>query len=212
MLLSSLPPGSIKDRELAKRVTNATVAQLQILIEEAWQAGFDEEGARHFRRTLKGKRSWIGTTEVYALLTYLWLDARIEQFSGAHRADGLLGACQRHFSQDGVTGPLYFQHQGHSRTIIGYIESRSSNGASLVVLDPAKRVGAKVGELLLLETQELHRLEISLSEARDMLAPFLVTVKDLRLRDYQTLRIELQSSPLSESQREIRKHIPGTRG
>jgi hypothetical protein len=45
----------------------------QQIIEDAWKAGFDPDGAAHFGARLVGKKQWIGTTEVYVALCRLGL-------------------------------------------------------------------------------------------------------------------------------------------
>ena len=47
------------------------ILELQEIAETAWNAGFDSEGAKHFKGRLVGSRRWIGTSEVYVILTFL---------------------------------------------------------------------------------------------------------------------------------------------
>jgi hypothetical protein len=35
------------------------------------RAGYDQTGAKHFKYKLRGARRWIGTTEVYVMMTVL---------------------------------------------------------------------------------------------------------------------------------------------
>ncbi len=44
-----------------------------------------------------------------------------------------------HSNFEGNVHPLYFQHQGHSRTIIG-VEEEADGQTCLLIFDPAKRI------------------------------------------------------------------------
>lgn len=48
-----------------------SISELQDIAERAWRAGFDPEGMRHFKGKLIGSKRWIGTSEVYAIFTWL---------------------------------------------------------------------------------------------------------------------------------------------
>lgn len=48
-----------------------SIGELQQIAEVAWEAGFDEEGRKHFQGKLVGSRRWIGTSEVYTMFTWL---------------------------------------------------------------------------------------------------------------------------------------------
>ena len=48
-----------------------TIQQLQTITEQAWEAGYDPEGRRHFKGKLVGSKRWIGTSEVYVMFTWL---------------------------------------------------------------------------------------------------------------------------------------------
>jgi hypothetical protein len=54
--------------------------QIQSAIENAWQDGFDPEGAAHFRHKLRGKRCFIGAVEVYSAMAFWGIDATVVQF------------------------------------------------------------------------------------------------------------------------------------
>ena len=58
------------------------VAALQTWIEEAWARGWDPAGAEQLNSRLSGGTTWIGTTEVAALLRASRLRARIVDFEG----------------------------------------------------------------------------------------------------------------------------------
>lgn len=128
-----------------------SIPRVQALIEAAWGEGLDPQGATHFNRRLQGTRAWIGATEIYSLLTSLRVRAHIVDF---HQPTGPGGTHLRlyewvrqyfslghnssrlppriiHTSQP----PLYLQHQGHSRTVVG-LEQKRSGALCLLILDP----------------------------------------------------------------------------
>ncbi|CAL9705497.1 unnamed protein product [Knipowitschia caucasica] len=128
-----------------------SIPRLQRLMEEAWAEGLDPQGATHFSHKLQGTRAWIGATEIYSLLTSLRVRARIVDF---HQPSGpgdthprLFDWVRQYFSRGQNSSrappriintklpPLYLQHQGHSRTVVG-LEQRRSGGLCLLILDP----------------------------------------------------------------------------
>ncbi|XP_053736812.1 zinc finger-containing ubiquitin peptidase 1 isoform X1 [Synchiropus splendidus] len=129
-----------------------SIPRLQSMMEEAWKEGLDPQGASHFNHRLQGTRAWIGATEVYVLLTSLGIRARIVDF---HQPTGPGGTHPRLFdwvkqyycqttkgsnrlpSRINCTSlpPLYLQHQGHSRSIVG-LEQRKNGSLCLLLFDP----------------------------------------------------------------------------
>lgn len=65
---SGAAPSQSDDRTMAGL---PGIKEMQEVIEKAWKEGFDPDGAAHFGGKLVGKRKWIGTTEVYVLMTSL---------------------------------------------------------------------------------------------------------------------------------------------
>ncbi|KAI9209620.1 peptidase family C78-domain-containing protein [Polychytrium aggregatum] len=128
-----------------------TVFELQRWIEEAWFLGFDQEGGRQLHNCLYKTRKWIGATEIAALLLSVGIRPELVDFykpsgpSGGHPK--LMDYVQNYYGSDETRGvpvftakpPLYLQHQGHSRTIVG-IETTRRGDRSLIVLDPGKRI------------------------------------------------------------------------
>ncbi|KNZ50230.1 hypothetical protein VP01_453g22 [Puccinia sorghi] len=57
-----------------------SILHWQRIIQDAWLSGFDPPGAAHFDQRLVGKKSWIGTTEVYVALSRLGLRCQIVDF------------------------------------------------------------------------------------------------------------------------------------
>ncbi|KAG0150564.1 hypothetical protein CROQUDRAFT_37975 [Cronartium quercuum f. sp. fusiforme G11] len=139
----------------------------QRIIEAAWKQGFDVPGAESFSQKLVGKKKWIGTTEAYVAFTSLGIRARIIDFpkpTGPKRshlgltdwvrgyfndtcsAENESDAFRKLMSSEGpirMTNkmPLYLQHAGHSRTIVG-VETDAHGNGNLLIFDPAKSVPA----------------------------------------------------------------------
>ncbi|XP_076838247.1 zinc finger-containing ubiquitin peptidase 1 [Brachyhypopomus gauderio] len=129
-----------------------SIPRVQALIEAAWAEGMDPQGASHFSGRLQGTRAWIGATEMYAVLTTHRVRARIVDFhqptgpSGTHSK--LFEWVKNYFSLPSSKGsrlpprvvktilpPIYLQHQGHSRSIVG-VEERRNGSVCLLLLDP----------------------------------------------------------------------------
>ncbi|KAI2608337.1 DUF1671-domain-containing protein [Hypoxylon fragiforme] len=128
-----------------------SIFRIQDLIEEAWDQGINPKG-RIETGGVRGTRKYIGTPEACTIFTCLKIPCEIQGFknrpedqpnASEHR---LYDAVEKYFA-DGVDvdqrtnkvrntmrPPLYFQHQGHSMTIVG-IESRNGK-RNLLVFDP----------------------------------------------------------------------------
>ncbi|XP_026120306.1 ubiquitin carboxyl-terminal hydrolase ZUFSP-like isoform X2 [Carassius auratus] len=133
-------------------VSVPSIPRVQALIEEAWGQGADPQGASHFNHRLQGTRAWIGATEIYAVLTSLNVKARIVDF---HKPTGpgdthprLFEWVKEYFSHSASRGarlppkvvqttlpPIYLQHQGHSRSIVG-MEQKVNGNLCLLLFDP----------------------------------------------------------------------------
>ncbi|PWA25495.1 hypothetical protein CCH79_00020088, partial [Gambusia affinis] len=131
--------------------TIPSIPRVQRMIEEAWKEGLDPQGASHFSKRLQRTQAWIGATEIYVLLTSLGISARIIDF---HQPTGcknthphLFDWIKQYFCQSSESSslsprlilthlpPLYLQHQGHSRTVVG-LEQRKNGSLCLLLLDP----------------------------------------------------------------------------
>nr|XP_020657849.1 zinc finger with UFM1-specific peptidase domain protein isoform X1 [Pogona vitticeps] len=148
MLLSSLLRNSLYKDSLKGNTSIPCIPKIQSSIEDAWKEGFDPQGASHFNGRLQGTKAWIGACEIYSLLTSLSLKCQIIDF---HQPTGPAGTHPRlfdwilnYYSSDKESSakvvctsrpPIYLQHQGHSRTIIG-IEERKNKNLCLLVFDP----------------------------------------------------------------------------
>ncbi|XP_072945045.1 zinc finger-containing ubiquitin peptidase 1-like [Epargyreus clarus] len=119
-----------------------SIPRLQLLVERAWRLGFDTQGSEQLGSKLHNTRKWIGACEVVTVLSSLRIKCQLIDFHKPTAADGshpaLFDWVLRYFQNDpnGFKAPLYLQHQGHSRTIIGY-ERHKDGKATLLVLDPS---------------------------------------------------------------------------
>ncbi|OAX79881.1 hypothetical protein ACJ72_05797 [Emergomyces africanus] len=136
-----------------------TILRLQDLIEQAWDLGFNNT-AQIETGGIKGTRKYIGTSEAQALFLSLGIKCTAGAF-GATRDisahDALLNdilayflqGCSAHNERINQTElpPIYFQHQGHSLTIVGY-ELRKSGSANLLVFDPMFKTSPAIERLI----------------------------------------------------------------
>ncbi|KAM6186453.1 zinc finger-containing ubiquitin peptidase 1 isoform 2-T2 [Rhynchocyon petersi] len=147
MLLSSLLHNDAYD-DCLKGMSIPCLPKIQSMIEDAWKEGFDPQGASQLNNRLQGTKAWIGACEVYTLLTSLGVKCHIVDF---HKSTGPLGTHPRLFEwilnyysseREGSPKvvctskpPIYLQHQGHSRTVVG-IEERKNRTLCLLIFDP----------------------------------------------------------------------------
>ncbi|CAG9773139.1 unnamed protein product [Ceutorhynchus assimilis] len=130
-------------KEKPPRSSVPSISHLQRLIEQAWAVGFDLQGSEQLGGRLVNTRKWIGATEVVTLMSFLRIRCQLVDF---HRPTGPGGTHPELFKwvlsyfENGAGGeftpPLYLQHQGHSRTIMG-IEVHRDGSLVLLVLDPS---------------------------------------------------------------------------
>ncbi|PWY64994.1 DUF1671 domain protein [Aspergillus heteromorphus CBS 117.55] len=125
-----------------------TIFELQDMIEDAWDKGFNAAG-RIETGGIRGTRKYIGTPEALALFSSLEIQCEANSIGTTNNVrahDALFMNIASYFrnacSLDGRNKviqtslpPIYFQHQGHSLTIIGF-EVRDNGSADLLVFDP----------------------------------------------------------------------------
>ena len=122
-----------------------SILRLQDLIETAWDMGFNSN-ARIETGGIKNTRKYIGTPEAQALFQSLGVPCEPVSFSSKGQSEGDLRVLKHVFeyfdddrgdSKVYVTEkpPIYFQHKGHSMTIVG-VEVQHNGLANLVVFDP----------------------------------------------------------------------------
>jgi len=143
MILSSLFQNPIYGEMARAAVGSASmpsISRLQKMVESAWTQGFDVQGKEQLGCKLFNTRKWIGATEIVTLFSWMRIECQLVDFhrptalSGCH--PDLFNYVLRYFEQPRPhTPPLYLQHQGHSRTIIG-IEQKNGS-LTLLILDPS---------------------------------------------------------------------------
>jgi len=129
------------NKNLVGMVGMPSIPRLQKVIEEAWRAGFDRAGCEQLGGRLVNTRKWIGATEVATFLSFCNLDWEIIDFHTPTAVDGshpsMFKWMLEYFSKgEAVTPPLYLQHQGHSRTVVG-VEQLVGGNTKLLILDPS---------------------------------------------------------------------------
>ncbi|KAH9505628.1 Zinc finger-containing ubiquitin peptidase 1 [Bulinus truncatus] len=119
-----------------------SIPKIQEMIESAWRRGFDPQGCLQLNGKLINTKKWIGATEIIATLSSLGIKCHLADFHTPSSHDGthprLLEWVSDHFrkcqSQGLCKAPLYLQHQGHSRTIIGVENDKGVT--KLLLFDP----------------------------------------------------------------------------
>ncbi|KAJ1705426.1 hypothetical protein COH20_012385 [Aspergillus flavus] len=158
MLISYIKECRIPGHECFSE-TSPTILQIQEMIESAWDMGFNSIG-RIETGGIRGTRKYIGTPEAQALFLSLGIQceaSRIGVTKDMQAHDVLFMYIANYFRQacsldtnDKVfltnLPPIYFQHQGHSLTIIGF-EIRDNGSANLLVLDPMFKPSSAVKRL-----------------------------------------------------------------
>ncbi|PSS02432.1 peptidase family C78-domain-containing protein [Coniella lustricola] len=128
-----------------------SIFDIQEFIEAAWDQGINKQG-RVETGGIRGTRKYIGTPEALAMFVYLHVPCEAQGFKNKKEAGkaeaSLLVNVERYFQQgkydpnDKVRStmlpPIYFQHAGHSMTIVG-IEKLKDGKANLLVFDPMFR-------------------------------------------------------------------------
>ncbi|KAF9180335.1 hypothetical protein BGZ51_006053 [Haplosporangium sp. Z 767] len=111
-----------------------TIPELQQQIEYAWACGFDPPGAEQLKHKVEGTKKWIGTTEACYFRMPAWSPLTTPE--SLHVSDFEQVEADQRIIQT-VKPPLYIQHQGHSRTVVG-IEVLMTGELNLLVLDPGR--------------------------------------------------------------------------
>lgn len=193
MLLSSLLQNDVYG-DCLKGMSIPCIPKIQSMIEDAWKEGFDPQGACQLNNKLQGTKAWIGACEIYTLLTSLRVKCRIIDF---HKSTGPSGTHPRLFewilnyyssAREGnpkvvctSKPPVYLQHQGHSRTIVG-IEEKKNRTLCLLIFDP----GCSSREM-----QRLLKQDIEPGSLRQLRK----SVGNLKHKQYQIVAVEGVLSP-----------------
>jgi hypothetical protein len=156
----------LQPEKLVALPDHVTIPQLQQVIEEAWDAGYNAHG-RVLTGGIIGTRKHIGTSEVRitrqlchaqrlttlqaeALLLSLGIACTGHAFHGANAWEELLGFVEQYFHvSDGKPQrpPLFLQRPAHSLTIIG-IEILKSGERRLLTFDPQWKPPSVMSEKL----------------------------------------------------------------
>ncbi|KAJ5193757.1 Peptidase C78 ubiquitin fold modifier-specific peptidase 1/ 2 [Penicillium cf. griseofulvum] len=137
-----------------------TILELQDMIESAWDMGFNSSG-RAETGGIKDTRKFIGTPEAQALFMSLEIPCEARSLSeknGVRAHDALYIDVADYFRSACSPGddskilqtdlpPIYFQHQGHSMTIVGF-EIRENGSANLLVFDPMFKTSPAMERLI----------------------------------------------------------------
>jgi hypothetical protein len=148
-----------------------TILKLQDLIETAWDRGFNATG-RVETGGIRYTRKYIGTPEAQALCMSLDIPCEATAYTTTdtvQAADTMLCAVCEYFddeqTKDNVDKvvitnkpPIYFQHPGHSLTIVG-VESRLDGAVNLVVFDPMFNPSPTLKRLAMAGTTSFRCLE-----------------------------------------------------
>lgn len=190
-----------------------TIREIQDMIEEAWDQGFNESG-RVQTGGIKSTRKHIGTPEAQALFRSLKTPCKADRFhdikDGAKAYEQLLDSVEQYFSTSVTTSPsrispriqntglppVYLQRPRHSMTIVG-IEKRKDGSRSLLVFDPAYNPSKQMLKML------------NLASATNDIEPSMLLIKPYRrgkryLKRYhafETLRLVSSPSPSRLDQR-----------
>ncbi|KAJ6063777.1 hypothetical protein N7499_012457 [Penicillium canescens] len=138
-----------------------TILDLQDMIESAWDMGFNSVG-RTETGGIKDTRKFIGTPEAQALFMSLGIPSDASSLcegSDIRACDALYmdvasyfrSACSLEDEETKIfktdLPPIYFQHQGHSMTIVGF-EIRDNGSANLLVFDPMFKTSPAMERML----------------------------------------------------------------
>ncbi|KAH6684384.1 peptidase family C78-domain-containing protein [Halenospora varia] len=128
-----------------------SIFDIQEYIESAWDKGINKQG-RIETGGIRGTRKYIGTPDAQAMLIYLDIACEAQALkpkkdkADAERAYNLLFDAVETYFANGCTDfrtkvrcthlpPIYFQHPGHSMTIVGF-EKRANGAKEIIVFDP----------------------------------------------------------------------------
>ncbi|XP_072178262.1 uncharacterized protein [Diadema setosum] len=191
MLLSAM----VEDPQFRQVVFNGrkdipSIPRIQLLIEDAWSKGFDVQGRGQLQGKVHNTRKWIGATEVVAMLSALRIRCKLYDFhapSGPNGTHPRLFAWIRDYfgrppllSMDGSGRsnklPLYLQHEGHSRTVVG-CDIMKDKSTRLLIFDPSMELS---------NAKALRRGEIT----GHTLKPVRKTLGQMKAKQYQVVSIE----------------------
>ncbi|KAH7362946.1 peptidase family C78-domain-containing protein [Plectosphaerella cucumerina] len=179
-----------------------TIFEIQDYIEDAWNSGINPQG-RVETGGIRGTRKYIGTAEAQAMLKGLAIPCTAHAYtrreSGKSEAKLLRdieeyfcrGASPNHVEQEAKVvctslPPVYFQHKGHSMTIIG-LEKKTDGSIHLLVFDPSRDDPPAVRQLV--------GQTIDHKNPDEALSPYRRGHKYLgRYKEFETLRLSHETA------------------
>ncbi|KUJ20197.1 DUF1671-domain-containing protein [Mollisia scopiformis] len=146
-----------------------TIFDIQEYIESAWDIGINSQG-RIETGGIRGTRKYIGTPDAQAMFCVLGIACSAQAFkpkkgSNSQPGSELLFTAIENYFINGCTDydpkvrrtslpPIYFQHPGHSMTIVGF-EKQKDGSRNIIVFDPMFHDAADVTKLI--GTEFTHR-------------------------------------------------------
>ncbi|KAI1827547.1 peptidase family C78-domain-containing protein [Xylaria intraflava] len=157
-----------------------SIFQIQDYIENAWDMNINASG-RIETGGIRGTRKYIGTPEAQAMFNSLKIPCNVEGFKlkakGAAEA-ALFASVQQYFESASFSRkdkvrrtdlpPIYYQHRGHSLTIVG-LERRVSGSLKLLVFDPMFHDPRGITRLVGSTKEDHHRTRAPLPWNHDSL-------------------------------------------
>ncbi|CAA7267938.1 unnamed protein product [Cyclocybe aegerita] len=202
-----------------------SIRNLQSWIESAWKQGFDVEGQKELKK-LVGTRKWIGTADLWVAFASRGIPAELVDFDLRNSTKGpesVVDWVVNYFSPQPrviekplnafeslkvfpITNtnkmPLILQHDGHSRTIVGYQVDK--NGAtSLLVFDPAHRPTEDQRRAALCEFEHLK-----MTSENGLLEPMGGSSNLKRKRSLEISRQDNKASRVDGSSSNVQKTSP----
>lgn len=161
MLISYIRDAQAPGHEHFDRKRLPSILRIQDMIESAWDQGYNSSG-RVETGGIRWTRKYIGTPEAQALLLSLGIPAEAQAFSANTKTEAytaMMEAVCKYFDDGSnvdngdkvvITDkpPLFFQHQGHSMTVVG-VELNTDYQANLVVFDPMYNPAKNLKDLAL---------------------------------------------------------------
>ncbi|KAF9567624.1 DUF1671-domain-containing protein [Agrocybe pediades] len=151
-----------------------SIRNLQQWIESAWKEGYDPEGQQELKKLINTTK-WIGTADLWVAFTFRGIPAELVDFNyeskGQAKASELvIDWVVNYFTPNSPSSkpsnafesmkmtpiamtdkmPLILQHNGHSRTVVGY-EIDKNGATNLLVFDPSFRPDSTIRNAALAE-------------------------------------------------------------
>ncbi|TDZ14139.1 Ubiquitin carboxyl-terminal hydrolase ZUFSP [Colletotrichum orbiculare MAFF 240422] len=182
-----------------------TIFEIQEQIEIAWDKGINAQG-RLETGGIKGTRKYIGTPEAQALFVSHEIPCTAQGFKDQEPGKSeakMLMAVETYFKQGRYSQPskvtcttlppIYFQHAGHSLTIVGF-EKQKNGLLNLLVFDPMFRDPPALARLI--GQTFKHKSAV----ADDSLKPYRRGPKYLcRYSEFEILRLDVSPPAPSQS-------------